>query len=122
MATRTVSRPRLGAGLAVLLGVVTVANLAALVLTVMAWVDEVDHGAELGDPALNLAVIGTLLSAAALVGVAAAWARRIWGPRLYVAAQVIGFVLILALGAVGPLTFVPLLLAGVLWLVAEGNW
>ncbi|OLF19389.1 hypothetical protein BU204_00200 [Actinophytocola xanthii] len=105
-----------------LLGVITLANLAALGLAVAAWADEVDHGAELGDTALNLAVTATLLSTAALVGVAGAWLRRKWGPRLYVAAQVIGFVLLLALGGVGPLTFVPLLLAGVLWWIAESDW
>ncbi|OLF12027.1 hypothetical protein BLA60_08330 [Actinophytocola xinjiangensis] len=122
MTTATTSRPRLTVGLTVLLVLVTLANLVGLALIVMTWVDEVSHGADLGDGELNAVLAALVLTAGALAGIAGAWLRHKWGPRLYLAAQLIGFVVLLANEAVGPLNLVPLVLAGVLCWIAESAW
>lgn len=109
--------PRLGSGLIVLLTIVSIANVLALVLAVGMWQDEVSHGGDL----VGLAVFSTGLTVAALVGIGGAWARREWGPPLYFGAQAVGFVLALAVGVVGVMSFVPLLLAGVLWALARSS-
>ena len=116
MSTAERARPRLGPGLVVLLVVITVANLLALVVAVGAWYDEVDHGGDL----VALAALSSGLAVVALIGVGGAWFRQKWGPPLYFAAQVLALVFVLAAApeALGPLSFVPLFLAGLLWLLA----
>ena len=116
MTTTENTRARLRPGLVVLLVVVTVANVFALVLAVQTWYDEMAYGGDLAGPAM----LSLLVKTAALAGVAGAWLRRQWGPPLYFAAQVMGFLFLLfaAPEAIGPLTFVPLLLAGLLWFLA----
>jgi hypothetical protein len=115
--TETKAGPRLGPGIVVLLVIITLANVFALAVGVMAWQDEATHG---GDLQAFLA-IGTLLTVVALVGIGGAWARREWGATLYLGAQVTGFALTLFVvpAALGPLSFVPLLLAGLLWLLTR---
>lgn len=110
------TRPRLGPGLIVLLVVVTVANLLALGVAIEAWHDDTTHGGDLA----GLAMLSLLVTVAALAGIVGAWLRRSWGPPLYFAAQAMGFLFLLfaAPDAIGPLTFVPLLLAGLLWFLA----
>lgn len=116
MSTAERARPRLGPGLVVLLVVITVANLLALVIAVEAWYDEMDHGGDLVAPA----ALSAGLAVVALVGIGGAWSRQTWGPPLYLATQVLALVFALAAApeALGPLFFVPLLLAGLLWLLA----
>jgi hypothetical protein len=111
----TAVKTRLGAGVIVLLAIITLANLYALVVGVMAWYDEFDHGGDLQ----GLLAITTGLALVALVGVGGAWARQPWGATLYLGAQATGFLLVLFLGAVTALSFVPLLLAGLLWLLTR---
>jgi hypothetical protein len=113
MTVSKAERSRLSAGLVVLLAVISLANVFALVVALMLWEDEASHGGDL----VGLAVFSALLSVIGLVGIGGAWARREWGPTLYLGAQATGlvFVLIAQPAALGPLTFVPLLLAGVLW-------
>jgi hypothetical protein len=117
-----VAKPRLGAGVIVLLVFVSVANVVALAIGIGAWEDEATHGGDLEDLAMQAAVATTLLSIVALVGIGGAWARRRWGPRTYLGAQAAGVLFALVLGAVGLLSFVPLLLAGLLWWLAERDW
>src|SRR5262245_64607713 len=108
---------RRGPGLVVLLVIASLANLFALAVGIMAWYDEATHGGDLQ----GLRAIGTLLAVIALVGIAGAWAMREWGATLYLGAQATAFVLTLFAvpDAIGPLSFVPLLLAGVLWLLTR---
>ena len=122
MTTATTSRPRLSTGLIVLLVLVTLANVLACALIVMTWIDETSHGADFGDAELNAVLTAAVLSVGALAGIAGAWLRRRWGPRLYLAAQLIGFVVLVATQAVGPLNLVPLVLAGALCWIAERDW
>jgi hypothetical protein len=116
MATTERPRPRLGPGLIVLLVVISIANLLALAIIATALYDEVDHGGEV----TGVAVLSLLTAVAALAGIAGAWARATWGPPLYFAAQATGFLVVLfaAPDAIGLLSFVPLLLAGLLWFLA----
>jgi len=116
------ARPRLGAGVIVLLVFISIANVLGLVIGIGAWEDEATHGGDLEDVTMQAAVATTLLSVVALVGIGGAWARRKWGPRTYLGAQAVGFLFALALGAVSLLSFVPLLLAGLLWRFAERDW
>jgi hypothetical protein len=118
MTAKQAARPKLGAGVVVLLVIISVANVFALVLTVEAWQDEASHGGDLQ----GMAAFSALLTVIALVGVAGAWLRRTWGPGLYFGAQATGFVflLIAAPSAISLLSFVPLLLAGLLWLLTSG--
>lgn len=120
--TGAAARTKLGAGVIVLLVFISIANVLGLVIGVGVWGDEATHGGELDDLAMQAAVATTLLSVVALVGIGGAWARRKWGPRTYFGAQAAGFLFALALGAVGLLSFVPLLLAGLLWRFAERDW
>lgn len=110
------TRPGLRPGLVVLLVVITVANLFALVIAAQAWYDETTHGGDLA----GIAMLSLLVTVAALAGLTGAWLRRSWGPPLYFAAQVMGFLFLLfaAPEAIGPLSLVPLLLAGLLWFLA----
>jgi hypothetical protein len=105
---------RLGPGIVVLLVIITLANVFALAVGVMSWRYEATHGGDLQ----GFLAIGTLLTVVALVGVAGAWARREWGATLYLGAQATGLALTLFAmpAALGPLSLVPLLLAGLLWL------
>lgn len=100
-------------GFVALLVFVTIANVAALALVLMAWHDEIEHGGDLA----GLMVFASLLTAIGLVGIGGAWARKEWGPTLYLGAQVTSFVLTLiaAPAAIGPLSFLPILLAALLW-------
>lgn len=117
MSTVNEGRAKLRPALVVLLVFVTIANVAALALTVMAWQDELSHGGDLA----GLMVFASLLTVIGLVGIGGAWARRSWGPPLYFGAQATGFLLTLvaAPSAIGPLTFVPLVLAGLLWALSR---
>lgn len=117
MSTTENTRPRLGLGLVVLLVVLTVANVAGLVLGVSVWSAETTYGGDLG----SLELLSILVTVVALTGLAGAWLRRPWGPRLYLAVQVAGllFLLFTAPGAIALPTFVPLLLAGLLWFLAR---
>lgn len=116
MSTTEDTRPGLRPGLIVLMVIVTVANLFALWIAVEAWYDETTHGGDLA----GLAMLSMLVTVAALAGITGAWLRRAWGPPLYFAAQAMGFLFLLfaAPDAITPLTFVPLLLAGLLWFLA----
>jgi hypothetical protein len=62
-----------------------------------------------------------LLAVIGLAGIGGAWAMREWGATLYLGAQATAFALTLFTmpDAIGPLSFVPLLLAGVLWLLTR---
>lgn len=108
---------RLRPGLIVLLAIISVANVLALVIAIGAWSDEASHGGDLE----GLAILSTGLAVVALVGIGGAWARREWGPPLYFGAQVTGFLLVLFTmpDAIGPLSLVPLVLAGWLWALAR---
>jgi hypothetical protein len=108
---------RRGPVLVVLLVIVSVVNLLALAIGVEAWYDEAAHGGDLQ----GLRAIGTLLAAIGLAGIAGAWARREWGATLYLGAQCTGFALTLFTmpETIGLLSFVPLLLAGLLWLLTR---
>jgi hypothetical protein len=116
MSMTETTRPRLRPGLIVLLVIVTLANLLALVIAVEAWYDETTHGGDLA----GLAMLSLLLTVVALAGIVGAWLRRPWGPPLYFAAQAMGFLFLLvaAPDAITLLTFVPLVLAGLLWFLA----
>ncbi|MBB4909634.1 hypothetical protein [Actinophytocola algeriensis] len=109
-------RPRLRPGFTALLVIVTVANVAALVLAVAAWSEESTYGGDL----TGLGMLSILVTVAALAGIAGAWLRRPWGPPLYFAAQAMGFLFLLfaAPDAITLFTFVPLALAGLLWFLA----
>lgn len=109
--------PRLRPGLIVLLTIVSIANAFGLVLAIEMWHDEVSHGGDY----VGLAVFTTGLTVLALVGIGGAWARRDWGPPLYFGAQAVGFLLALVVGVVGFVSFMPLLLAGVLWAMARSS-
>jgi hypothetical protein len=113
----TTENTRLRPGVIVLLVVVTIANVLALVLAVEAWHDETTHGGDLA----GLAMLSLLVTVAALAGITGAWLRKPWGPPLYFAAQAMGFLFLLfaAPDAIGLLSFVPLLLAGLLWYLAR---
>lgn len=118
MTVSKAGRARLGVGMVVFLGLLTVANVLALAMAIMLWVDEVDHGGDL----VGLAVFSALLSVIGLIGAGGAWARREWGPTLYLGAQatVVVFVLIAAPtpSTLGPPMFM-LALAGMLWLLTR---
>jgi len=116
MSTTENTRPRLRPVLVVLLVIVTIANVSALVLAVAGWSGETTYDSGLVD----YAMFSVLLAVAALVGIAGAWQRRSWGPPLYFATQALGFLFLLfaAPDAIGTLTFVPLVLAGLLWFLA----
>lgn len=115
--TETKAGPRLGPGIVVLLVIITLANVFALAVGVMAWRDEAKYGGDLQ----GFLAIATLLVVVALVGIAGAWASKEWGATLYLGAQGTGFALTLfaAPEAIGLLSFVPLLLAGLLWLLTR---
>jgi hypothetical protein len=118
-------RAKKGAGIVVLLVLMTLANVLVLVFGVVGWVDEVDHGAEWGDDSLQVVVLLTLVSLVAVIGLAGAWFTRKWGPRLYVLTA--GFSLLFGLVISGGEGFSPLSLVGVglavgLWLHAENKW
>ncbi|XVS61348.1 hypothetical protein ACQPYE_23925 [Actinosynnema sp. CA-299493] len=118
-------RVRKGGGIVVLLVLMTLANALVLVLGVVGWVDEVDHGAEWGDDSLRLVVLLTAVSLVAVVGLVGAWFTRKWGPRLYVLTS--GFSLLFGLLVSGGAGFSPLNLVGLglavgLWLHAEAKW
>lgn len=118
-------RVKKGAGIVALLVLMTLANALVLVLGVVGWVDEVEHGAEWGDDALRLVVLLTLVSLVAVVGLVGAWFTRKWGPRLYVLTA--GFSLLLGLlvsdgAGFSPMSLVGLGLAFGLWLHAENKW
>lgn len=117
MSTTENTRSRLGPGLVVLLVVLTLANVAGLVLEVSAWSWETTYGGDLG----VLALLSILTTAVALAGLAGAWLRRPWGPPLYFAVQVAGLLCLVfaAPGAITLPTFMPLLLAGLLWFLAR---
>ncbi len=113
----TTPAPRLRPGLIVLLTIVSIANVIGLVLTIELWHDEASHGGDL----VGLAGTTTVLTVGALIGIGGTWARQDWGPPLYFGAQAVAFVLALALGVVGVVSFVPLLLAGALWALARSS-
>ncbi|ROP42355.1 hypothetical protein [Saccharothrix texasensis] len=122
---RAEPRVKKGAGIVVLLVLMTLANALVLVLGVVSWVDEVDHGAEWGDGPLRLVVLLTSVSVVAVVGLLGAWFTRKWGPRLYVLTA--GFSLLFGLLVSGGAGFSPLNLVGLglavgLWLHAEAKW
>jgi hypothetical protein len=119
-------RARKGAGIIVLLVLMTIANVFMLVLGAVSWVEEVDHGADWGhDSSLQAIVWLTLMSLVAVIGLVGAWFTRKWGPRLYVLTA--GFSLLLGLLISGGAGFSPLNLIGLglavgLWLHAENKW
>ncbi|QQQ73768.1 hypothetical protein IOD16_21175 [Saccharothrix sp. 6-C] len=122
---RAEPRVKKGGGIVVLLVLMTLANALVLVLGVVSWVDEVDHGADWGDDPLRLVVLLTSVSVVAVVGLLGAWFTRKWGPRLYVLTA--GFSLLFGLLVSGGAGFSPLNLVGLglavgLWLHAEAKW
>jgi hypothetical protein len=110
-------------GLIVLLGFVTLANGGALWLGIDTWYDEASQGGEIDDLPMLAAVVTTFGAVIALTGIAATWFRRKWGPPLYAGVQAAAFlfVLVAAPEALGLLNFVPLLLAGLLWWLANSD-
>lgn len=111
-----------GAGVIVLLVLLTFSNLGGLLLGVLGWADEASHGREWDDAPLRAAVFVTLVSAIAVVGLVGAWMTRKWGPRLYVATAGLGLVLGLVSGGFSPLSLVGIALAVGLWIHAENSW
>ncbi|GAB3435353.1 hypothetical protein GCM10027436_13320 [Actinophytocola sediminis] len=102
-----------------LLVLVTVANVAALALIIMSVVDETSHGASLDGGDLFFVVTSMTLGVAALVGIGGAWLRRSWGPPLYLGVQLFSFVIVLLTGSIMPWSIVPVLLAVLLFRLAE---
>ncbi|MCC8249204.1 hypothetical protein [Saccharothrix luteola] len=118
-------RARKGGGIIALLVLMTLANAFTLVVAVVGWVDEVDHGAEWGDDSLQFVVFVAFASLVAVIALVGAWFTRKWGPRLYVLTS--GFSLLFGLlvsGGAGfsPLSLVSIGLAVGLWLHAESKW
>jgi hypothetical protein len=110
----------MGTGLIVLLVFVTLANVLALGIGILAWYDEATHGGEIDDLPMLAAVVTTFGAVVALAGIAATWFRRKWGPPLYVGVQVAAlvFVMVAVPEALSVFSFVSLLLAGLLWWLA----
>lgn len=112
----------MGAGLIVLLSLLTLANVAELVLVFWTGSD----GAMLGssvvddDPTLWLLDLGVVL--VALIALGGAWFCRKWGSRLYLALQLMSFLFALVSGMVGMGMLVPLALAGLLFFIGESSW
>lgn len=113
----------MGTGLIVLLVVITLANILALVIGIQAWYDEATHGGELDDLPMLAAVVTTFGAVVALAGIAGTWLRRKWGPPVYAGVQAAAllFLLVAAPEALGLFNFVPLLLAGLLWWLANSD-
>ena len=112
----TTEKARLRPGVIVLLVIVTIANVAAVVLAIDAWSVETSHGGDLG----GLLMLSLLVTVVALVGIVGAWLQKRWGPPLYFATQAMGFLFLLfaAPDAITLFTFAPLVLAGLLWFLA----
>ncbi len=116
-------RPRKSTGMVVLLVVLTLANSLSLLVGLMGWADEVEHGAEMDEPLLQAFVFGSLISVVALVGIGGAWATRIWGPRLYAGCVVVSVLMsVFILHGFSPLSLIGVALAVGLWLSAESSW
>jgi MFS family permease len=117
-------RAKKSVGTIVLLVLLSLANALTLVVTIMAWVDEVDHGADFDDRVLQAVALSAVLTAVAVVGLVGAWLTRKWGPRTYVSIAGLSLVLglIISEGAISPLSLIGITLAVVLWLIAETNW
>jgi hypothetical protein len=107
----------MGAGLLVLLIVLTVANVASLVLTWGSWTAVSRDGGGLVDHD----TLPLLASVIALVGLGGAWLMRSWGPPLYFATQALAFLFLVfaAPGAISLFTVMPVLLAGLLWFLSR---
>jgi hypothetical protein len=114
-------RVKKGAGMIVLLVLVSLANAFVLVLSVGAVADAAEHGDE---DLLPLLLLSTGLTVVAVVGLVGAWLTRKWGPRLYVGVAGVSLVLglVIAEGAISPFSLVGVALAVGLWLTAEANW
>lgn len=106
------------------LALLTLVNTFALVILAVTWVDEVDHGADWGDKELNYVVFATVLQAAAVGALVAAWFKRLWGAQVYLAIQGLALfiLLITAPEAFGIQNIVPLVLAGVLVSMGGKAW
>jgi peptidoglycan/LPS O-acetylase OafA/YrhL len=78
-----------------LLTLLTLANGFVFVALIFAWVDDVDHGGDWGDKELNYIVFATVLQAAAVGALLAAWFKRLWGAQTYLAIQVLALFILL---------------------------
>jgi hypothetical protein len=112
----------MGAGVIVLLSLLTLANVAELVLVFWTGSDEAALGSSRtdDDPTWWLIEIGLVL--VTLVALGGAWLCRKWGSRLYLALQLLFFLFVLVNGVIGMGMLVPLALAGLLFFIGESSW
>ncbi|CCH31108.1 hypothetical protein BN6_38170 [Saccharothrix espanaensis DSM 44229] len=118
-------RPKKGAGVIVLLVLMSLANTFTLVIGIAGMVDEIEHGRDWDDDELRLAAFVTIMSLIAVTALVGAWLTRKWGPRLYVAATGLGLVIGLVItggASFSPISLVGIALAAALWITAENNW